>query len=143
MKSKNMHKEKTNILVVDDKQENLMAMEAVLAPLKANIIKAISGEEALSQLLHHEVAVILMDVSMPIMDGFETATLIRQRESLKNIPIVFITGIAFGQEEYLKGYALGAVDYIYKPVIPAVLMAKVQAFINLFKIKKDIELKRI
>ena len=140
MQSENIHEEKTSILVVDDKKENIVAIEAVLAPLGLNIIPASSGQEALRQLLHHEVAMILMDVSMPIMNGFETATLIRERESLKNVPIVFITGIAFGQEEYLKGYTLGAVDYIYKPVIPGVLAAKVQVFINLFKMKKAVEL---
>ena len=138
MKPKKIH-EGSSILIVDDKQENIMALKAVLAPLRLNIIPALSGEEALRQLLHHEVAVILMDVSMPIMDGFETAALIRERKSLKNIPIVFITGIAFGQEEYLKGYSLGAVDYIYKPIIPGVLTAKVQVFINLFRMKKAVE----
>ncbi|MDI6781059.1 MAG: response regulator [bacterium] len=139
MKPKKIHEE-NSIFIVDDKQENIMALKAVLAPLRLNIIPALSGEEALRQLLHHEVVMILMDVAMPIMNGFETAALIRERQSLKNIPIVFITGIAFGQEEYLKGYSLGAVDYIYKPIIPGVLIAKVRVFINLFRMKKAVEL---
>lgn len=123
---------RTNILVVDDKPDKLLALEAVLEDLGERIVCASSGREALRHLLGQEFAVILLDVNMPDMDGFEAATLIRQRSSSQHVPIIFIT--AFGDELHMaRGYSLGAVDYIQAPVIPEVLRSKVSVFVDLYK----------
>jgi signal transduction histidine kinase len=123
---------KVNILLVDDRPEKLLSIEAVLEDLGQNIVRAYSGREALRHVLTHEFAVILLDVNMPGMDGFETASLIRQRKSSEHIPIIFIT--AFGDEMLAsRGYSLGAVDYILTPVVPEVLRSKVSVFVDLFK----------
>src|SRR6266705_567462 len=101
---------KVNILLVDDRPEKLLALEAVLEDLHQNVVRAYSGREALRALLHQEFAVILLDVNMPGMDGFETAALIRQRKNSEHIPIIFIT--AFADEMHVaRGYSMGAVDY--------------------------------
>src|SRR6266446_6228474 len=121
----------TNILLVDDRPENLLALEAILAPLEQNLLYAHSGEEALRQLLQHDVAVILLDVQMPVLDGFETATLIKQRERTKHIPIIFVTAISKDEEHVFRGYSAGAVDYVLKPFSPTVLRSKVAVFIEL------------
>src|SRR5881396_3742036 len=106
---------KVSILLVDDRPDKLLAIEAVLEDLGQNIVRAYSGREALRHVLNTEFAVILLDVNMPGMDGFETATLIRQRKSSEHVPIIFIT--AFGDEMLVaRGYSLGAVDYILTPV---------------------------
>src|SRR5882672_8188741 len=108
---------RANILVVNDSPEQLVALGTVLAVLQENVVMAQSGEEALRQLLHHEFAVVLLDVHMPGMDGFETASLIRQRKSTADVPIIFIT--AFNDEMHIeRGYQLGAVDYILAPIMP-------------------------
>ena len=123
--------ERVNILLVDDQPGKLIAHEAILAELGQNIIKAASGREALECLLRNDFAVILLDVQMPEIDGFETAQLIRQRPRFEKTPIIFITAYNTTDIDKLKGYSLGAVDYIFLPVIPEVLKAKVTAFVEL------------
>jgi PAS domain S-box-containing protein len=122
-----------NILMVDDTPENLIALEAVLSHLGQNIIKAGSGEEALRLLLKHDFAVILLDVNMPGMNGFDTASLIRQRKNSEHTPIIFVTAISTTETHMYKGYSLGAVDYIFTPVMPDVLRTKVGVFVELLK----------
>jgi signal transduction histidine kinase/DNA-binding response OmpR family regulator len=127
-----MLNERINILVVDDVPEKLIALEAILEDLGHNIVAVQSGREALRQLLFQDFALILLDVNMPEMDGFETAALIRQRPRSEHTPIIFITG--FSDETHVsRGYSLGAVDYILTPVVPEVLKAKVAVFADLFK----------
>src|SRR3954452_23397522 len=126
------HDGKVNILIVDDKPDKILALEAVLEDLRQNIVRAYSGREALRCLLNDEFAVILLDVNMPGMDGFETAAMIRQRKSTENTPIIFVT--AFGDETHsIRGYSLGAVDFIQTPVVPEVLKTKVSVFVDLYK----------
>src|SRR5919198_6577274 len=129
-----------NILLVDDRPENLLALESILAPLGQNLIHANSGEDALRELLRHDVAVILLDVQMPELDGFETAALIKQRERTKYVPIIFVTAISKDEEQVFRGYASGAVDYVFKPFNPEVLRSKVSVFIELHE--KNAELRR-
>lgn len=127
-----MNEGNASILIVDDRPEKLLALEAVLEELHQNIVRAYSGRDALRQVLAQDFAVILLDVNMPGMDGFETASLIRQRKSSAHVPIIFIT--AFGDEMHAsRGYSLGAVDYILAPVIPEVLRTKVGVFVDLFR----------
>lgn len=124
--------EKVNILIVDDRPEKLVAITVILESLNENVVTATSGREALRQLLQTDFAVILLDVNMPGMDGFETAALIRQRRRSEHTPIIFIT--AFHDETHATaGYSLGAVDYILAPVVPEVLRAKVAFFVDLFR----------
>lgn len=120
-----------NILLVDDQPGKLTAHESILAGLGENVICASSGAEALQCLLRHDIAVILLDVNMPGMDGFETAELIRQRPRYEKTPIIFITGYNTTDIDRLKGYRLGAVDYLFLPVIPEVLKTKVSVFVEL------------
>jgi PAS domain S-box-containing protein len=122
-----------NILLVDDRHQNLVALEAILEPLGENLIYAHSGEEALRKLLQQDVAVILMDVQMPGLDGFETANLIKQRERTKAIPIIFLTAISKDEQQVFRGYSAGAVDYLFKPFQPDVLRSKVAVFIDLHR----------
>jgi PAS domain S-box-containing protein len=129
----------TNILLVDDRHENLVALDAILEPLGENLIYAHSGEEALRKLLRHDVAVILMDVQMPELDGFETANLIKQRERTKAIPIIFLTAISKDEQHVFEGYSAGAVDYLFKPFQPEVLRSKVTVFIDLHR--KNLQLR--
>ncbi|MEH2192439.1 MAG: response regulator [Nostoc sp.] len=124
---------KVNILLVDDKLENLLALEAILEKLGENLVRATSGEEALRCLLHQDFAVILLDVQMPGMDGFETATLIRNRGRSRHTPIIFLTAFSTSDQMLFKGYALGAVDYLFKPLDPNILTSKVTVFVELFK----------
>jgi CheY-like chemotaxis protein len=112
--------ERVNILVVDDRPAKLVAMSALLADLDENVVCVESGAGALRELLHRDFAVILLDVNMPEMDGFETATMIRQRPRLQHVPIIFMTA-ANDDTHSLRGYSLGAVDYILTPVVPEVL----------------------
>jgi PAS domain S-box-containing protein len=132
--------EKVNILMVDDTPENLVALEAILGDLNQNLIKATSGREALRCLLRQDFAVILLDVNMPEINGFETAALIRQRKSSEHTPIIFLSAISTAEMYSAKGYALGAVDYIAAPIIPDVLRTKVTVFVEL--LKKTEEIKR-
>ncbi len=122
------------ILLVDDREDNLLSIETIFEPDGYTFVKANSGRQALKVLLNeYDFALILMDVKMPSLNGFETASLIYQREKLKHIPIIFITANNFGDENIYRGYQSGAVDYIYKPINPAVLRAKVSVFIDLYK----------
>jgi len=124
----------TKILLVDDIEDNLMSIEAILEPEGYTFVKANSGREALKILLKEfDFALILMDVKMPNLDGFETAALIYEREKLRHIPIIFITAHSYGDENIFKGYSSGAVDYIYKPINPGLLRAKVSVFVELYK----------
>lgn len=119
------------LLLVDDRPENLLALEAVLEPLGHRLVRAGSGEEALRHLLIDDVAVIVLDVQMPGLDGFETAAAIKGRERTRDIPILFLTALSREPEHRLLGYATGAVDYIFKPVEPDLLRAKVAVFVEL------------
>ncbi len=122
------------ILLVDDREDNLLSMESILESDGYGFIKATSGRQALKILLaEFDFALILMDVKMPNLNGFETAALIYEREKLKHIPIIFITANNYGDEYIFKGYRAGAVDYIYKPVNPELLRAKVSVFIDLYR----------
>src|SRR5687768_11220722 len=125
--------DKVNILIVDDRPEKLLALEACISQLDQNIVRANSGKEALKALLNQEFAVILLDVSMPTMDGFETAALIRQRPKTEHVPIIFVTSIHDSEKHIFKGYTLGAVDYILSPIVPDVLRTKVSVFVDLYK----------
>jgi CheY-like chemotaxis protein len=107
--------QKAKILLVDDRPENLLALEAILSALDQTLVRASSGEEALKALLTDDFAVILLDVQMPGMDGFETAAHIKRRERTRDIPIIFLTAINHGPHHTFRGYAAGAVDYISKP----------------------------
>ena len=131
---------KAKILLVDDRPENLLALEAILEPLGQELVRAESGEEALRRLLHDEFAAILLDAQMPRLDGFQTAELIKQRERTRHVPIIFLTAISKDAEHVFRGYESGAVDYITKPFDPMVLRAKVGVFIELWQ--KTVELKR-
>ncbi|NWF59350.1 MAG: response regulator [Fischerella sp.] len=131
---------KVNVLLVDDHPENLLALEAILGSLGQNLVRATSGAEALRHLLNQDFAVILLDVQMPDMDGFETAALIRQRERSRHTPIIFITAFSTNDNMVFRGYSLGAVDYLFKPIEAEILKSKVAAFIDLFQ--KSAEVKR-
>src|SRR5436305_9081840 len=122
--------EKVKILLGDDNPENLIALEATLEGLGEELVKASSGIEALRYLLDDDFAAILLDVRMPDMDGFETATLIRSRKRSRNTPILFLTG--YKNEEHLfRGYDLGAVDFLFKPIVPEILQSKVSVIVEL------------
>jgi two-component system, cell cycle response regulator len=123
------------ILIVDDRIENLVALEKTLADLDAEIIRATSGEEALAALLKNDLAMILLDVQMPDMDGFETATLIRSNKDTQYIPIIFVTAISKERKHVFSGYASGAVDYLFKPLDPDILRSKVSVFLELYRHK--------
>ena len=133
------------ILLVDDRPENLLALEAILHGLGHEMVKAGSGEEALKQLLSDDFALILLDVQMPGMDGFETATHIKQRRRTRDIPILFLTAIDGEAHQAFRGYAAGAVDYLSKPFDPWVLRAKVGVFVELCERQREMarELERL
>jgi two-component system cell cycle response regulator len=130
--------EDVNILLVDDRKGNLLALEKLLAAPGLNIMKATSGNTALSLALKHDFALVLMDVQMPGMDGFETAELMRGAENTKHVPIIFVTAISKEQENVFKGYDSGAVDYLFKPLDPDILLAKVNIFLELHRHKADL-----
>ena len=130
--------DKVNILLVDDNPGKLLSYQAMLDPLGENILVARSGREALQCLLKHAVALVLLDVMMPEMDGFETATLLRQHPRFGETPIIFITAWSTSDLDRLKGYELGAVDYVFVPVVPEILRAKVAVFVELHR--KTLEL---
>jgi hypothetical protein len=131
--------EPVRILLVDDSADNLLSAGAVLETLGEEVIKAESGREALRHLLDHDVAVIVLDVMMPDMDGFETATLIRQRERSRHTPIIFLTALGRNEEHIRHGYTLGAVDYLTKPFVPEILRAKVAVFVELHRKSRLLE----
>src|SRR6266478_2130967 len=116
-----------------DRKANLLALEAVLGDLGQNLVKAHSGTDALRYLMDHNVAIILMDVQMPGLDGFETAELIRHRERSRYTPIIFLTAHERTDTQVFKGYAAGAVDFLTKPFVAAVLRSKVAVFVELFR----------
>ena len=124
---------KFNILIVDDREENLLTLEGILDNPELKIIKATSGNEALGLLLDHEISMILLDVQMPEMDGFETAEIIRSNEKTKHIPIIFVTAISKQREHVFRGYKSGAIDYLYKPLDLEILQSKIAAYIEFFK----------
>ncbi len=132
----------TPILAVDDRADNLLAVEAVLEPLALDVIRASSGREALRHLLTADVAVILLDVQMPELDGYETARLIKARARTQNIPIIFLTARDKAIEHELTAYDSGAVDYLSKPFAPEVLRAKVQVFVDLWRQSRTIDEQR-
>ncbi|HRO15614.1 MAG TPA: response regulator, partial [Paracoccus sp. (in: a-proteobacteria)] len=121
------------VLIVDDDDGNLVALQAVLAGMGHDIVAARSGPEALRAVLRDEFAVILLDVRMPGMDGYETAELIRQRSRSRHVPIIFLSGVDKEAAHQFRGYAAGAVDYVLKPVEPLVLRSKVAVFTQLFE----------
>jgi PAS domain S-box-containing protein len=121
------------ILLVDDRDENLLALEAVLTPLGHHLVRADSGVAALRELLRHDFACILLDVDMPELDGFETAKLIKQRARSQHVPIVFVTALPADDRQVFHGYAVGAVDYIFKPIDPGILRSKVGVFVDLWE----------
>ena len=131
--------EKLDILLVDDRPENLIALEAILDGPDLNIVKATSGNEALGLVLEYDFALILLDVQMPEMDGFETAELIRGIERSKQVPIIFITALSKEDRYVFKGYQSGAVDYMSKPLNPDILKSKVKIFLDLDRQKRFLE----
>ena len=122
---------RASILIVDDRPENLLALEAILDPLGHELIRANSGAEALKKLLVHDFAAILIDVQMPGMNGFETVEIIKSRERTRHIPVIFLTAISKEEQYVFKGYEVGAVDYMFKPLQPDVLRSKVSVFVDL------------
>ncbi len=128
-----------NLLLVDDRPENLLALEAILEPIGQNLIRAESGEEALRKILHDDFAVILLDVQMPSMNGFEVAKIIKSREKSRYIPIIFLSAISKGDEYVFEGYSVGAVDYVFKPFNPEVLKSKVNVFVDLYLKQREIQ----
>ena len=136
----NQQELRANILIVNDRPDQLVALSTVLTPLQENLVMARSGEEALRQLLHHEFAVVLLDVHMPSLDGFETASLIRQRGRSRSTPIIFITAYGQSDEQVSRSYSLGAVDYIQTPIVPDILRSKVNVFVQLYKKSEELRL---
>src|SRR3954468_10444214 len=131
-------REKVKILLVDDVPDELLALEVVLQELGETVVAVNSGGEALRRLLKADFAVILLDVNMPGMDGFETAALIRQRKQSEHTPIIFLT--AFADDTHAnRGYSLGAVDYILTPVVPEVLRSKVAVFVDLYRLTQQVK----
>lgn len=130
---------KVNILLVDDDPKNLLVLEAILYNLGQNLVKAYSGAEALKYLLNEDFALILLDIQMPGMDGFETAKLIRERTRSQYTPIIFLTAFSTDDNLMLKGYSLGAVDYLVKPISPEILKLKVTVFVDLFKKTEEVQ----
>ncbi len=131
--------EKTDILIVDDRPENLLALENLLEDPGLNIVKAGSGNEALSLTFDHDFALVLLDVQMPVMDGFETAELLRSRQKTRHIPIIFVTAISKEARHVFRGYESGAVDYLFKPIDPQVLVGKVRIFVELHEQKLAVD----
>lgn len=132
-------KEKMNVLIVDDRNENLIAMEALLDRPDIRVIKADSGNKALGMMLEFDFALVLLDVQMPNMDGFEVAELMRKKEKTKEIPIIFITAINKEDKYVFTGYEKGAVDYLFKPIDPEILKSKVNVFLDLHRKKMELE----
>ena len=131
------------VLLVDDRPENLTALQAVLEPLELDLVSVDSGEEALRSLLVEDFAVILLDVQMPGLDGFETATLVKERERTRHVPIIFLTAHGTDSEHVFRGYEVGAVDYLLKPFNPTVLRSKVSVFVELFEKTNALEAARL
>lgn len=128
-----------NILIVDDHPENLIALEAILDDVDCTVIRANSGNEALSVLLKQDVALVLLDVQMPGMDGFEVAELMRKSNKTKMVPIIFVTAISKEAKYVARGYGVGAIDYMFKPLNPDILKHKAQFFLDLDMQKRRLE----
>ena len=128
-----------NILIVDDDPSKIVALRSVLEPLGENVVEARSGTDALRHLLKQDFAVILLDVRMPIMSGFETADLIRQRPASELTPIIFVTALDQAQTDMDRGYELGAVDFVFSPIQPPILRAKVSVFVELYKSQQELK----
>src|SRR6266568_2535242 len=129
---------KVDILIVDDDVTKRFALKSTLAPLGEEIVEAASGGEALRQLLKQDFAVILLDVRMPVMGGFETAQLIRQRPRSELTPIIFVTALDRAETDMNRGYELGAVDFVFAPVVPSILRAKVGVFVELYRAQQEL-----
>jgi signal transduction histidine kinase len=134
-----MTDDRVNILLVDDRADNLLALEAILEPLGQKLVRANSGPEALRQVLAMEFATILLDVQMPGMNGFEVAEIIKSRERSRTIPIIFLSAISKEDSYVYKGYSMGAVDYVFKPFNPEVLRSKVSVFVDLFVKQRELQ----
>jgi len=132
-------REKINILMVDDQPAKLLSYEAILSDLGENLIKAGSAREALEHLLKTDVAVVLMDVSMPELNGFELAEIIRQHPRFQRTAIIFVSGVHLTDLDQVRGYERGAVDYVSVPIIPQILKAKVGVFVDLYRKTRDLE----
>jgi len=130
---------RANVLVADDRPANVLAIQQVLEPLNHSVVSASTGEEVLRALLTNEFAVILLDVQMPIMDGFEIAAQIKRREKTRHIPIIFLTAVNQEPSDIFQGYEAGAVDYLTKPVEPWLVRAKVAAFVDIWLGHKRME----
>ena len=133
------HRHLASILVVDDNRAKATALEAILAPLHQNVVVANSGRDALRALLREDYALILLDVKMPDMDGFETAALIRQRKNSEHTPIIFLTAFDQAELDMARGYSLGAVDFIFTPIVPEILRAKAAVFVELNQKAQEIQ----
>ncbi len=131
--------EKQKVLLVDDKPENLIALEAVLEDESRELIKAYSGNEALKVLLKERISLVLLDVQMPGMDGFEVAELMHSNTKIAKVPIIFVTAISKEKKYVMKGYEVGAVDYLFKPIEPVILRSKVKFFLELDLQKRELE----
>ncbi|MEU4497403.1 response regulator [Streptomyces sp. NBC_00210] len=131
--------ERASILLVDDMEDNLVALEAVLGSLNEPLVRARSGEEAMKALLRQKFAVVLLDVRMPGMDGFETASNIKRLDQTKDVPIIFLTGVEADRGYAFRGYATGAADFLTKPFDPWVLRAKVNVFLDLHRKNRQLE----
>ncbi len=126
-------RDKVKILIVDDLEENLLSLEAILGSLGQTLVRARSGEEAMRLALRHEFAAILLDVIMPGLDGFETATMLKRHDKTRDVPIIFLTAAEDSRDSTFRGYAAGAADYITKPFDPWMLRAKLLVFIDLYR----------
>src|SRR5438105_3985459 len=131
--------DRVNILLVDDQPARLLTYESILKDLDQNLVRAHSGLEALEKLIKEEFAVVLLDVSMPDMDGFEAASLIHEHPRFEKTPIIFVTGVHVTELDRLKGYKLGAVDYVYIPVVPEVLRSKVAVLVELHLKRRELQ----
>src|SRR5882762_4504796 len=134
-----MAEDKVNILLVDDQPSKLLTYEVILRELNENLIKATSGKEALEHLLKNEIAVVLMDVSMPELDGFQLASMVREHPRFQKIAMIFVSAIHLAEIDHLRGYECGAVDYVPVPVVPEVLRAKVRVFAELYRKTRQLE----
>lgn len=132
-------RQRVNILVVDDHRENLLAMEATLHALDENVVTVENGADALRRLLTDDFACVLLDVQMPVMDGFETAAIMRERDATRHTPIIFLTAIHRTDLHVAKGYSVGAADYLFKPIDPDILRSKVAVFVDLYRRSREIQ----
>jgi len=131
--------DKISVLIVDDRKENLLAMEGCLEDFGLNLVTAMSGDEALERMLEEDFALVLLDVQMPGIDGFETASLMRGTERTKKVPIIFVTAISKENKHIFKGYETGAVDYLFKPIDTQMLKSKVTVFVQLHRQKNELK----